>query len=454
VALVLAPADAGSTESVGSAVMPESVAVPAFVARYALPGARALSIGLPSLTAQERAWVDDPDSISGSLRIGFGRAVPRFPANKALGPWPHWHQTPDGGHAVALTVSSPSAAGLRLALRVRALPDSATLGVFAPGSPEGATLTGAEVNESIRRHRDSGAAHDQADIYWMPLTQGQSVTLRIVLPAGVDPDGIQIALPHVSHLFRWPFAGPDQATGVTGCQVDVACHPELDGLSRATVMLLYTDELGGTGTCTGTLLNDSDPATHIPYVLTAHHCVGDQTRASSIEAVWFHRAHRCGGPGDAVRSVPGGADLLHAARSTDTSLLRLRRPPPAGAVFSAWTTARPELGAAVIGVFQPRGGRQAVAFGRLASFEHCEEAYYCGEDADPDGLHYLRVDWDRGVTEPGTSGSGLFLPSGALVGILSGGFGNCERPRGPDDYGRFDLAYEAALRRWLSPGWH
>jgi hypothetical protein len=217
-------------------------------------------------------------------------------------------------------------------------------------------------------------------------------------------------------------------------------------------MLLYTDERGRTGACTGTLLNDMDPTTHIPYALTAHHCVADQIRASSIEAVWFHRAHSCGGPGETARSVPGGADLLYAAKTTDTSLLRLRRPPPAGAVFSGWTTAGPELGAAVIGVFQPRGGRQAVAFGRLASYEHCEEAHYCGEDADPDGLQYLRVDWERGATEPGTSGSGLFLPSGELIGTLSGGFGNCERPRGPDDYGRFDLPYQGALSRWLGLG--
>ena len=349
----------------------------------------------------------------------------------ALGPRAHWHATADGGRAIALRLSSPGAAGLRLAVRVRALPDAATLSVSAPGSPDEAVLTGTEINAGIQRNRDAGATQEQAETVWLPLTPKDSITLHIALPAGVDPDGVRLTLARVSHLFRWPFDGPDPAAGTTDCQVDVACHPELDGLSRATAMLVYTDERGGTGACTGTLLNDSDPTTRIPYVLTAHHCVSDQTRASSIEAVWFHRSRRCGGPGEAVRSVPGGADLLYAARTTDTSLLRLRRPPPAGAVFSGWSTARPELGAAVIGVFHPRAGRQAVAFGRLASYEHCEEAHYCGEDADPEGLHYLRVEWDRGVTEPGASGSGLFLPTGELIGTLSGGFGDCERPAGP-----------------------
>ena len=154
VALVLTPADAASAESVGAAVMPESVAVPAIASPPTLPASAALSIDLPALTEQERAWVKDPDSIAGALRLGFGRPRSRGPANAALANRSHWHQTADGGHAIALRVSSPGAAGLRLALRVRALPDAATLSVFAPGSPEGATLTGAEINASIRRNRD------------------------------------------------------------------------------------------------------------------------------------------------------------------------------------------------------------------------------------------------------------------------------------------------------------
>ena len=53
------------------------------------------------------------------------------------------------------------------------------------------------------------------------------------------------------------------------------------------------------------------------------------------------------------------------------------------------------------------------------------------------------------ITDAGSSGAGLFAPSGALVGVLSGGFGDCEGTPGPDHYGRFDLAYRAGLSRWL-----
>jgi hypothetical protein len=62
-------------------------------------------------------------------------------------------------------------------------------------------------------------------------------------------------------------------------------------------MMLYTQEDGTSAACTGTLLNDGDPTTHIPYFLTAHHCVPDQVRASSIETYWhLSDTNRSSGP--------------------------------------------------------------------------------------------------------------------------------------------------------------
>jgi hypothetical protein len=95
---------------------------------------------------------------------------------------------------------------------------------------------------------------------------------------------------------------------------------------------------------------------------------------------------------------------------------------------------------------------QRMAFGTLMEYLNCEDVAYCGEQADPEELHYLRVHWSAGATSAGSSGSGLFLDGGWLVGVLSGGFSRCDKPGGGDDYGRFDLAYREALHRWLGPG--
>jgi lysyl endopeptidase len=149
--------------------------------------------------------------------------------------------------------------------------------------------------------------------------------------------------------------------------------------------------------------------------------------------------------------VSGGAELLYAEQTTDTSFLRLRDMPPPGVVFSGWSSALPALGTGITGLHHPQGGLQQIAFGAESEYLNCEDVAYCGDGADPEELHYLRVHWSSGATSAGSSGSGLFLKTGQLVGVLSGGFSRCDSPGGDDDYGRFDLVYRQALHRWLGP---
>ena len=52
---------------------------------------------------------------------------------------------------------------------------------------------------------------------------------------------------------------------------------------------------GGTFVCTGTLLNDSDDKTFIPYFLTAHHCLSLETEANDAEFYFDYRASTCDG---------------------------------------------------------------------------------------------------------------------------------------------------------------
>jgi hypothetical protein len=89
----------------------------------------------------------------------------------------------------------------------------------------------------------------------------------------------------VSHLVRCPFDAIDTPESAGDpCRFDVTCHPDWDRTSRTAALLVHTDETGGMGTGTGTLLGDADPTTDVPYVITARHCVPDQDRAASIAA--------------------------------------------------------------------------------------------------------------------------------------------------------------------------
>jgi len=134
---------------------------------------------------------------------------------------------------------------------------------------------------------------------------------------------------------------------------------------------------------------------------------------------------------------------------TDISLLRLRRPAPSGAIFADWSVQVPEPGTTLASVHHPQGFKQSIAFGSVTALVPCSEVPLCEGDGADDVGRYLRVHWKQGGTDIGSSGAGLFLPSGELVGVLSGGFGDCEGTPGPDHYGRFDLIYRAELHRWL-----
>ena len=64
---------------------------------------------------------------------------------------------------------------------------------------------------------------------------------------------------------------------------------------------------------------------------------------------------------------------------------------------------------------------------------------------------HFSMSWQSGITEGGSSGSGIFLnDTQQLVGTLHGGSSSCDTPAGPDFYGRFDIPYQAALHQWLN----
>ncbi len=435
-------------------------ATPALDAQSPTAKPRRLTITLPPLTANERAWVADPATIPSPARLGFGLAIPADPGSALLSDPAHWRAMPDGGRRLALTITSPGARGLRLGLAVGALPDRAAMRVFSVDTADLAPISGAEISASLARDRadeaDRSAKQHAEPVYWTPLVLGETLSLELTLPPGADPAALALRPVRLSHLFTLPFTPTGERDDrPDDCQLGLACSadPLLERLAHATAILLYTLPDGGSNACSGVLLADSDPETRIPYLITAHHCLPDQARASSLETFWGYRAERCGeGSSRGPARVTGGAELLEAHQSLDTVLLRLRGDPPPGAVFAEWSATLPEHDTAILSVHHPFGETTKVARGRLTHLWHCADVAYCGEDAEPDSIHYVGVTWAEGLTSPGSSGAGAFrADSGELVGVLTGGLSACEAPGGPDDFGRFDWAYRDGLCRWLGP---
>lgn len=395
-------------------------------------------------------------------KIGFPRTVEALASPGALATQASWETLANGGHVLAISITSPEAAGLRIGLRVQSLPREATLRVYAQDQRSVVdSIGGGEVLDLLARNRASGDAGDAGRTYWTALVAGTEATLEIELPPGIATDTVQVAVPQVSHLYLTPRQADAAASTrrAAACNLDISCSPYLGewiDYSKSVALMDFVDG-GATYLCSGTLLADSGNS-FTPYFLSANHCIDSQTIASTLTTTWFYRSSSCNGyavyPG--MKEVTGGATLLYHSATTDTSFMRLNHAAPDGAIYAGWLPALPTRYASVVGIHHPTGDFQKISFGFVDDYETCtsnsSEAVYC-ESANAASATFLDVAWQQGITESGSSGSPLWLQYNDgnyyLVGQLYAGSSSCYSD-GTDSYGRFDLAYNTSLKQWLS----
>jgi V8-like Glu-specific endopeptidase len=386
-------------------------------------------------------------------QIGHAREVDTLASTAATRDALAWEATAHGARRAALSVTSPGAAATRLALRIERAPAGTMFRFYPPSGDAPFEVSYEEIAAQMR----AGATAAQADtVYWSPVVEGETQAVEVELAPGHEPAELALAIPSASHLVTSAEIGffmPKAAAA--SCNVDSMCHQETWSTESAAVARIVFTDGGSTFLCTGTLLADRDPSTVIPYFLTANHCVSTQAVASTVQTYWFYRATSCdSGTRGPYQTRTGGAALLYASASTDTSFIRLNSTPPAGAGYAGWLVgSAPATGAKVTGIHNPRGDLQKISFGNLDDYLVCTPATNHSFDCrhTPNSLSsFYSVTWREGLTEPGSSGSALFLDSGRyLVGQLYGGEGSCTEA-GSDVYGRFDVAYGMGLSRWLA----
>ena len=422
---------------------------------------------LPALSRQQNSAVGtDAKKPGAPQQVSSGRDVKALAAVDDTVANLDWHDVPGGGKRAAISISLSEAKGVRLGVRVFELPPEALVRVYAQASNSAIEITGKEILSTIRLNLDAGLSGDLANIYWMPLVEGPQATIDFELPEGVDTKGLRVAIPKASHFYELPSAASGSyATGDVGssaaCEINVACHPEWMDISNATARMSYVDRYGDGYLCSGTLLNNTADK-YTPYFLTANHCISDQVTASSLQTDWFFRSSQCSNSNldsTGYKSVIGGASLLYTSDYTDTTLLQLRRPPPSGAIYSAWSTENPYVpGGLATSIHHPKGDLQKYTTGYISYISHCVIYKFNGDmecyDSPGTAGSHVQLSFTSGISEPGSSGSGLFV-SGAsghyLVGQLSGGSSSCGSNNSYGYYGRFDMAYSDGMKRWLSP---
>ncbi|QBM29642.1 hypothetical protein [Hydrogenophaga pseudoflava] len=413
------------------------------------------------------------------VQIGFGRDMATTSSRKNLQQMA-WNTTASGVQRASLRFSSTGAAGLRLGVLVQALPDDAVLRVYAEGSTDARETTGAHINSSIAANVQADGNSDAARTYWTPTTEGEATVLEIDLPAGRPTASTVFTVPKLMHQTvlapKASLGQIEQKSECPGVTPDVVCTDPLPPVTNAVGSMDFVDG-GLSWVCTGTLIANRG-ATQQGYFLTANHCINNQSAASSLHVFWFYRSSACDSTTVNPGTVPSfsGADLrynktefsgsLRTPVGTDTSLLDLRDTPPAGTIYAGWSFQREVVGGSAnyVGVHSPGGGFLRRSDGRLIGYGSVLNTYvfdgdeYFNVDTSPNPQSPMyQVRWTTGITEGGSSGSGLFAggttSTPRIVGQLWGGASSCSNTTASDYFGRFDLAYESGLVNWLNPGY-
>jgi hypothetical protein len=375
-----------------------------------------------------------------ALQIGIGQEVTSATAgDKAL----LWMPAP-GGTAAHWQVSSTNARALRVALDVGHMPSGAEIR-FAGNAGMGTVYGPVTATDILKL----------GSPYWSPVLEGEIAIVEVFVPGGASRASLAIGL--VSHLFVSPSdpRAEELAKASGACEVDFICRAagdaQLAQTGRSVARMTFTSSSGGTGLCTGTLLNPSDNS-FTPYFYSAAHCISTQSSASTLTTHWFYENTTCGGSSlsPSYVQVSGGATLLHANTTSDAMFARLNSSPPSVAVYAGWDAASVANGTSLTAIHHPQGDPKKVSLGTGGGF---------GASSLAPGGSFLIANWNSlatGVTEGGSSGSGIFSGNSSagyrFRGGLLGGPSSCTA--GPselfDYYSRFDQVY-SSISQFLNP---
>ena len=221
------------------------------------------------------------------------------------------------------------------------------------------------------------------------------------------------------------------------CNININCSEgeNYQQVKRAVALILK----GGSAHCSGTLLNNT-AQDGTPYFLTANHCM--TVDPSRFVFVFNYESSDCDGSLEKTYYTYNGATLLASHEHSDFALLLLNDIPVQEAMpyYAGWDRRNIAV-AGTVCIHHPNGDIKKIAINNslLESSKWDEDDY-----TFPDNTHWEVVAWNKGTTEGGSSGSGLFNTLHQIIGQLEGGYADCSgtQPNGYGDwYGKFSYSW-------------
>ena len=158
-------------------------------------GAIPNSVTLPPVT---RAPPRDPQPAGQEpLQVGFNREIPANEA-KILAPAALVWNSVNGGRVTAVSVTSPGAVALRLAVAFTRLPTMAQVRFF--GMDSDAQMFGPITMDQIRALTGPSQAGEPG-VFWSPVVPGETICMEIYVPNPGREAEVSFTIPRLSHLY-------------------------------------------------------------------------------------------------------------------------------------------------------------------------------------------------------------------------------------------------------------
>lgn len=262
-------------------------------------------------------------------------------------------------------------------------------------------------------------------------------------PADVAGKG-RLVLRQVVHGYKDLFrtvTDMDMQKGALGdaegnCHINVAC-PESEGWEnqiRATVAIqLRTSRYSFM--CSGTTVNNTNQD-RTPFVLTAYHCqdLDQYGGLTSMVFYWKYQNATCSGGSAPTSKAITGFNIMAKYSydgGSDFCLIKLNRNIPDNyePYYAGWDRTNVSAPSVGVCIHHPGGDTKKISFPKYIN--RMTGSY----------TKFYRVGWftgaeNKGVTEQGSSGSGLFNAEGRVIGQLYAGTSACDEMAGEDLYGR------------------
>ncbi|MFC2097316.1 T9SS type A sorting domain-containing protein [Bacteroidota bacterium] len=389
---------------------------------------------IPGLDQQELQRIEDTENNRKLKPYRFAAEIPVNINSKNSG---IWEILPDGSRLWRHAIKSEGALSLNVIFSKYRLPEGGRLFLY---NPDRSMVLGAF----------TGINNKESGILAIIPVIGDELILEYIEPENAEFQA-ELEINQLGYDYKGFYRLMEKSShyGRSGeCNIDVNC-PEGENW-QAEKRSVCKIIINGYKLGSGALVNNTS-ANGDPLFLTANHVISTLSEASSTIFIFNYESPECDGPDGSGMQSLSGSTILATTRKLDFCLLRLSSVPPEEYLpyYAGWDNSGtyPKKG---ICIHHPRGDVKKISF----DDDQVITGNY-GSNFDYNS-HWRILEWDRGTTEGGSSGSPLFNEYHEIVGCLTGGDASCtynkddffwKLSRSWDDYS--DPAQQ--LKVWLDP---